>query len=113
MSIVSRRRSFVRASLGINFFLALLFVVPAAHHFVDAILRDLETIGWGASAALIPLWVVVSTLLATVLLICEAVEYRKRQDSMSPLAMDCSFLLAWWVTLVGFLAYGYGLGMGG
>ena len=111
--ILSRSQKIIRAILSINFLFALFFVVPVAHHFIDSILRGLESVGWGVAGVLMPLWVVASTLVATVLLIWETVRHRKRGRSVSPLAVDGTLLVAWWVTLLGFMAYGYALGLGG
>jgi hypothetical protein len=105
----------IRAMLMVNFAWAVLFLIPSSHRWVDEGFRALATIGWEdiAGRSLL-VWLVGSTLLATALFTWAIYKNRATRSDQKPnLALDGTLLLAWWITVLLFVAYGFMLGMGG
>jgi hypothetical protein len=91
----------------------LLLMGPGSSHQIDLTLRriGLEDV----IARSVQVCIVGSTLLATVLF--GALLWKRNRgeygDSLPRVRFEGILLLAWWVTLLGFLAYGFMRGMGG
>jgi len=107
----------IRAIIYFNFFLVGLFVVPVTHRLVDRLLRALQPIkledpiGWS-----LQVWIVGSTVLATSLYVREAFRGKKIANFKGPrksFNFDGVLLLAWWLTVLCFMVYGFVLGTGG
>jgi hypothetical protein len=98
----------------INFALLSLLLGPGRSHEFDLALRRAgieDVIGRSFQ-----IWIVSSTILSTTAFAFTA--YRKVKTSASDTALpsirlDAVLLLAWWLAIIGFLAYGFMLGMGG
>jgi hypothetical protein len=111
---VAHPRVFVRAILYANFFLFALFVMPITHHWIDHGFLALKSINLeevvGRS---MQVWIVASTIIATVLFGVMLWKYRRSALPITAVRFEGILLLTWWLTLLGFLAYGFMLGMGG
>jgi hypothetical protein len=109
-----RSRAFLRAILYANFFLFALFVIPATHHWVDRGFLMLRSVNLeDAVGRSMQVWIVGSTLIATVLF---AMILWKNRQSALPIGTsrrEGILLLTWWVVLLGACAYGFMIGMGG
>ena len=107
-------RAIIRAILCVNFFLLALFVIPTTHHLVDrgfvALRRaNLEDTVGGS----IQVWIPASTFIATGLFGLVSWKNRRAALPFSLIRSEGILLLAWWVALLGWGAYGFMLGMGG
>jgi hypothetical protein len=59
------------------------------------------------------MWVLGSTLLATVSFVWRRVKETKLRYNANPMTFDGMFLAAWWTVLILLCLYGLGLGAGG
>jgi hypothetical protein len=104
----------IRILIGVNFVLMLALIGPGRSHELDLVLRRIgleDLIGRS-----LQVWIVGSTILTTALFAGIAWKKRRMKPSETPLPrirVEGMLLLAWWVTLLGLLAYGFMLGMGG
>jgi hypothetical protein len=106
-------RTIFRAILYANFLLFALFVVPMTHHWVDEAFLALGRINLeDVVGRSMQVWVVASTMMATVLFGAMYWKHRKEASSMA-FRFEGMLLLTWWVTLVGICVYAFSLGMGG
>jgi hypothetical protein len=108
----------IRAITFINFLLLGLMASPLPHGVEGRMLDALRRTGTGdLSFGGLQLWAIGSTLLATVLFVRRAVATARMGPrslaAQRGLLVDGLLLAAWWLTLLGLLAYGYMLGMGG
>ncbi len=105
-------RMIVRVTTLLDFFLALLIVVPVAHRSVDRGLHALrglgleDLVGWA-----IPIWILGSTILATLLYVWILWRQPKVLSS-ARLSLEGKLIIAWWITLSTLVIYGYSLGTG-
>jgi hypothetical protein len=107
-------RAIVRTILYANFFLFALFVIPTTHHWVDRGFLVLKAIHLeDAVGRSMQLWIVASTIIATVLFGLGIRKNRRAEGPTRSMRFDGILLLAWWVALLGVCAYGFMLGMGG
>lgn len=102
----------IRMVLIANFVVLLALIGPGMSHELDLALRRAgveDLIGRSLQA-----WIVGSTIFTTLF---ASILWKKKSTSPGALAPTLKFegalLLAWWIALVGFLAYGFMLGMGG
>jgi hypothetical protein len=106
----------IRFTLGINFTLFVLFIVPFAHHWVDRGFRALTAFNLEKPAGRsLQVWLVGSTLLATGLLLFASSRNRKavaRGRPSEDLRFDSILVTSWWLIVLGSCAYAYMLGMG-
>ncbi len=95
-----------------NFVLLLLLLGPGRSHELDLTLRRAgveELIGRAFQV-----WILSSTTLATALFAFIVwKKLRIHEPALPRIRLEGVLLLAWWVTILGFLAYGFMLGMGG
>lgn len=103
----------IRIVLIANFVVLLAPIGPGMSHELDLALRRTgieDLIGRSLQA-----WIVGSTMFSTVLFASILrKEKRTPPGALAPtLKFEGALLLAWWIALVGFLAYGFMLGMGG
>jgi len=107
-------RAVVRAVVYANFFLFALFVIPITHQWVDHVFLALRRINLekviGRS---MQVWIVASTIIATVLFGLMLRKNRRAAMSITPVRFEGILLLLWWLTLLGTCAYGFMLGLGG
>ena len=103
----------VRVLLIANFAVMLALIGPGRSHELDLVLRreGLEDL-IGRS---IQVWIVGSTVIATTLFLILAWKRTKMEpsDTLPRIRFEGTLLVAWWVALLGVLAYGFMLGMGG
>src|SRR5882762_5957565 len=116
--VTQRSRKAIRMVVFVNFFIALLFVVPITHRWVDGAFRALKKVGLEDPVGYsLQLWIVGSTLFATTLFIWNMIKKHARGASPGglpeSLAPDGVLLLGWWLTLVAICAYAFTLGMAG
>jgi hypothetical protein len=101
----------------LNFFFFALFVIPPTHRWIDRgflVLRAIhleEPVGWS-----LQVWLVGSTLVATVLL--GIMFWRKRRAVAAglpsePIRLEGMLVGGWWLIVIGVCAYAFMLGMGG
>ncbi len=106
-------RTIFRAILYANFLLFALFVAPMTHHRVDEAFLALGRINLeDVVGRSMQVWVVASTMMATVLFGAMYWKHRKEASSMA-FRFEGMLLLTWWVTLVGICVYAFSLGVGG
>ena len=114
---IPRSSKAIRTIAFINFLLVGLFVVPITHRLVDRFLRALQRIKLeNLIGRSLQVWIVGSTFLATALFARNAIKSRwaaDREGSSKSSRLDGVLLLAWWLTVMCFIAYGFMLGMGG
>ena len=110
---IRRFARIVRVLVMINFGVLLLLLGPGRSHRLDLLLRreGLENL-IGRS---FQVWTVSSTFIATALF---AFMLRKKMrlaasEGSPRIRLEGFLLLGWWLTVAGFLAYGFMLGMGG
>lgn len=103
----------IRIVLITNFFVLLALIGPGMSHELDLALRRAgveDLIGRS-----LQVWIVGSTMFTTALFV--SILWKKKGTTPGALAPKLKFegalLLAWWIALVGLLAYGFMLGMGG
>jgi hypothetical protein len=109
-----RSRAIVRAILYPNFFLFALFVIPTTHHWVDLGFLAMRSIHLeDAVGRSMQVWIVASTILATVLFGLVVWKNRRAASPIRSIRFDGILLLTWWIALLGVCAYGFMLGMGG
>jgi hypothetical protein len=109
-----RSRAFLRAILYANFFLFALFVIPATHHWVDRGFFMLRSVNLeDAVGRSMQVWIVGSTLIATVLFGMILWKNRQAAVPIGSSRREGILLLTWWVVLLGACAYGFMIGMGG
>lgn len=98
----------VRVLLIANFAVMLVLIGPGRSHELDLALRraGLE----GLIGRSIQVWIVGSTVIATTLFLILA---WKRKKILPRIRFEGMLLIAWWVALLGVLAYGFMLGLGG
>jgi hypothetical protein len=107
-------RAVIRAILYANFFLFALFVIPTMHHWVDRGFLAMRSIHFeDAVGRSMQVWIVASTILATVLFALFVWKNRGAASPIRSIRFDGILLLTWWIALLGMCAYGYMLGMGG
>lgn len=107
-------RAIVRAILCANFFLFALFVIPTTHHWVDSGFLAMRSVHLeDAVGRSMQVWIVVSTILATVLYGLVVWKNRRATSPIRSTRFDGILLLVWWIALLGVCAYGFMLGMGG
>ncbi len=107
-------RTIVRAILYANFFLFGLFMIPTTHRWVDRGFLAMRSAHLeDAVGRSMQVWIVVSTMLATVLYGLVVWKNRRAASPIRPTRFDGILLLAWWVALLGVCGYGFMLGMGG
>jgi|SRR5579859_634100 len=107
-------RAIVRAVLYANFFLFALFVIPTTHHWVDRGFLAMRSLHLeDAVGRSLQVWIVVSTILATVLYGRAVWKNRRAAAPICSTRFDGILLLGWWIALLGVCAYGFMLGTGG
>jgi len=102
----------------INFLVLCLIVWPLNAKEEEKVLNVLRRTGTGDLVlGALQVWVVASTLIATVLLLRRIVGrsrgVRPLHAASKGLVVDTVLLVAWWVVLVGMCAYAFMLGMAG
>jgi hypothetical protein len=115
--MLSGSRKAIRSMMWVNFALFLLFVVPFTNHSINRGLWALRSINLEEPVGRsLQIWVVGSTLVATVLLVRMFWQRRRtisgRGASIS-LKLETILVAAWWAIVLGSCAYGFMLGMGG
>lgn len=110
---IRRGPKLIRIALIVNFFVLLALIGPGMSHELDLALRRAgveDLIGRS-----LQVWIVGSTMFTTALF--ASILRKKKRTPPGALAPKLKFegalLLAWWIALVGLLAYGFMLGMGG
>jgi hypothetical protein len=105
----------IRFLVIVNFALLLVLVGPGRSHELDLALRRAgveDLIG-----RLFQIWIVSSTILATAVFAFLVWRRRRRtppsEAAFPRIRVEGVLLLAWWGTILAFLAYGFMLGMGG
>lgn len=104
----------IRTLVIANFLLMLILIGPASSHNLDLTLRSLgvqELIG-----RTLQLWLAGSTLLLTGLFIRIVWKNRRIAEVDLPkqrFRIEGMLVIAWWVTILVIMAYGFMLGMGG
>ena len=110
-------RKAIRLITFFNFFVAALFVIPPAHRWVDRGFLALRSVHFEEPVGLsLQIWLPVSTLVATVLLVRMIWQRRRSTAAGLPsgsLRLETALVAAWWVVVFGACAYGFVLGMGG
>ena len=113
----SGSRRAVRLITLFNLLVFALFVIPPAHRAVDRAFLALRSVHFEEPAGYsLEIWLVGSTLAATVLL--GRLMWRRRRaisaglPSVS-LTLETTLVAAWWLAALGACAYGFLLGMGG
>ena len=107
-------RAVIRVILYVNFFLFALFMTPITHHWVDRGFLALQSINLenfvGRS---LEVWIVASTMTATVLFGLLIVWNRGAAQSVRSVRFEGILLFSWWIAVLATCAYGFMLGMGG
>jgi len=108
----------IRAITLVNFVLLAFLIWPVSPATDKRLLDALRRSGViDLFFGVLQLWVVGSTLLATVLLIRRIVKRSRGVEHLhatrTGLMVDAGLLLAWWLILLGFCMYGFMLGMAG
>ncbi|PYY12397.1 MAG: hypothetical protein DMG69_01310 [Acidobacteria bacterium] len=111
-SIGRRDPTLLRVLIGINFAILLIMISPVGTSrefykatrnsaFADEVFRSIQV------------WVVASTLIATILFGRILWKLRRAALAIAAVRFEAILLLAWWLTLLLLGAYGFMLGMGG
>lgn len=109
---IGRSVRLIRFLLLINFALLLILLGPGMSHKIDLELRsagveDLPGRLW-------QIWTIGSTLVASALFMIIGYKKRTAPEAARPrMILEGTLLLAWWATVLGFLIYGFVLGLGG
>jgi hypothetical protein len=110
---IRRGPKLIRIVLIANFFVLLALMGPGMSHELDLALRRARVENLIGRS--LQVWIVGSTMFTTALF--ASILWKKKGTSPDALAPNLKFegalLLAWWLALVGILAYGFMLGMGG
>lgn len=113
----SGSRRALRAITLSNFFIFVLFVVPPTHRWVDRGFLALRSIHFEGPVGLsLQIWLLVSTLGATALLIRMVWEKRRTVTAGMPsasLGLEATLVAVWWAVVLAACVYGFTLGMGG
>jgi hypothetical protein len=113
----SGSRNAIRLITLWNFLMFGLFVIPPAHRWIDRGFLALRSIHFEEPVGLsLQIWLVVSTLGATALLVRMIWQKRRITAAGMPsasLGLEASLVGAWWAVVLGACAYGFMLGMGG
>jgi hypothetical protein len=113
----SGSRKAIRSITAFNFLVFALFVIPAAHRWVDRGFLALRSIHFEEPVGYsLEIWLVGSTLVATALL-ARMIWQKRRSTSLGlpslSLRLETTLVAAWWLAVLGACAYGFVLGLGG
>jgi hypothetical protein len=112
-----RSRKAIRSITFLNFLIFALYVIPPAHRWVDRGFLALRSIHFEEPVGYsLYIWLVGSTLAATVLLAWMIFRTRRTTSVGLPsasLRLETTLVAAWWLAALGACAYGFMLGMGG
>jgi hypothetical protein len=113
----SGSRKAVRVITLFNFFIFVLFLAPPAHRWVDRGFLAVRSIHFEEPVGLsLQIWLVVSTLGATALLVRMFWQKRRIIAAGTPsvsLGLEATLVTAWWAVVIAACVYGFILGMGG
>ncbi len=105
-----KRPTWVTAIVLLNFALLASLLLPWSHNWYIALKRE----GLDSSVILaFQLWVLGSTLLATVFFVWRRAKETRFRYNANPMTFDGMFLAAWWTVIVLLCLYFLGIGAGG
>jgi hypothetical protein len=110
-------RKAIRWITAFNFTVLAFFLITPAHTWIDRTFFALRSIHLEEPVGVsLQIWLVASTLFATVLL-GRIIWLKRRAESEGlpsfSLILEATLLVAWWLTVLGASAYGFMLGIGG